>query len=69
MLTNERELSILNNITESIIEKSKSLSIEQRHPGGDPDMSDGKIKDIEKAIKKLREIRNDLEEIFTGAFL
>jgi len=41
----------------------------QRHPGLDSDKMDDELKNAEDTIKRLREIRTQLEEIFTGALI
>ena len=43
-----------------------SLASEQRYPGGDVDASGDKMRDARDAVKRLRALREEFENIVTG---
>ena len=65
----ERHLQILHLLSEEILSQAEQLSLEQRGPARDPDASDDFIKERKENIKKLRELREQAEVVFSGALL
>lgn len=63
----QRLRTILENLTDQILEDSQSLYDVEHHPTHDPDADDDNRKAYKKRIQRLREIRNELEELWTGA--
>lgn len=59
----------INQITNEIIAIARCVSSEQWHPSNGADESDQRIKDGQSKIRKLRAIREQLEEIHTGVLL
>ena len=59
----------INQITNEIIATARCVSSEQRSPSRSSDDSEERISDGLLTIKKLRAIREQLEEIHTGALL
>lgn len=58
---------ILENLTDQILRDCQSLHDVEHHPTHDPDADDDTRKAYKKRIQRLREIRNELEELWTGA--
>lgn len=63
----ERLMTIVEKITEQIVVDSKVLQDVEWHPTHNADADDDKRKACKKRIQRLREIRNELEELWTGA--
>jgi hypothetical protein len=59
----------IDSITKEIIGTARAVSAEQRAPGCSADDSDQRIEDGKLTIRKLRSIREQLEEILTGVLL
>lgn len=68
-MSRESQNEIINAISDEIITNMRCLATEQYNPGMDPDEMDHNLETYEQKIKSLRQIRNDLEEIFTGAII
>lgn len=63
MMPSERAIHA---IGEMIYNKSRSLSAEEKEPQYDADRSDTEIKTLRNDIRRLRQMRNELEEIAAG---
>jgi hypothetical protein len=67
-LSDEQQV-IINSISEEIHSCMLAAKSEQYHPSADADKMDMIIRDNLEKVKKLREIRDNLEVIFTGVIL
>ena len=63
----QRLRTILENLTDQILQDSQSLYQVEHYPTHEADADDDKRKAYRKRIQRLREIRNELEELWTGA--
>lgn len=65
-MADERILAVLNNLTSLIVSHSRMLASEQYAPTRTADESDDYMKENEKWIKELRDIRERFENLVTG---
>lgn len=67
--TAERHIQILHLLSEEIFSEAKALTLEQRAPARDPDVSDDYMKEKKENILKLRKLREEAEVVFSGVML
>lgn len=63
----ERLKTIIEKLSEQILKDCQALRDLESHPTHDPDADDDNSKAYNKRIQRLREIRNELEQLWTGA--
>lgn len=68
-MLSDAQSAIMHALTDEIVGQAKSLASEQRHPGMSADESDQYMREKKNMVLKLRAIRSELEELFTGALL
>ena len=57
---------VIDNLSSLILSHSRMTAQEQYAPSGDADLSDETIKEHKEWVKKLRQIRQDFENLVTG---
>ena len=62
----ERVATVLEGLTSLIVSHGHSLGSEQRMPGADADRSDDLIAVQTKTVTKLRELRQQFEDLVAG---
>lgn len=63
-MTTSAQTEIINNLSDLIAQGNTSLQQERHHPGFDADKMDSAIKTLTSKVSKLREIREQLEDLF-----
>jgi hypothetical protein len=62
----ERVAAVLEGLTSLIVSNSHSIGSEQHMPGADADRSDDLIAMQTKTVSKLRELRQQFEDLVAG---
>ena len=64
-MANEKQLQVLNLLTETIQDKLRAYQLEYSYPTRSPDESDDYLKMNKEKVRELRRIRGELEFVFT----
>jgi hypothetical protein len=62
----EQVMAVINLLTDLLLSKGRALGAEQYHPVLGPDESDEMMREHERVVKELREIRLRLENLYMG---
>lgn len=63
-MTNEKQLQVLNLLTEAIQDKLRAYQLEYSYPTCSPDESDDYLKMNKEQVRDLRRILDELELVF-----
>lgn len=66
---NGTQTRLMEALSEQIVTDLEWLGGEQSHPGMDADKSDDEIKERKLRVMRLRQMRDELEVLLTGAML
>lgn len=58
--------AVVDHLSRLIVKHASMTAREQYNPGGIPDESDDYIKEHKEYVKKLRQIREQFEDLLTG---
>lgn len=65
-MTDPRITAVIENLSSLIVHHAGLTATEQYRPRGNPDESDDYIKDHERWVRELRDIRQRFENLVTG---